>query len=186
MGMTIPVLFMPIDANSVGPLNSWDDVWRHIEPFADGSKLLPPLRMASSRNWWHLEWTSDLADKKSLPGLAFLRSPYCLLTTAEIAAAIRSIVTLLEQFSTPDENCDSLRDVDQFFMDQETTQPKDAADKRLQSAYREAVVKQDVSVTSDAGYYALVDFYSFLKSLVTSLTEALLDGRAFLWAQHPA
>lgn len=188
MGATVPIFFMPIDPALSGTVDSWDTAWPHLEPNFEGTTVLPPLHMAMSRNWWHLQLAEDTARRLDVSGLEFLSLERICLATDQIGAAIRGVTNLLEHAQADDATDDSMRDVDKAFVQIESETSGDeitVRDAPLR-AYREARPKQQIDVTSDGGYLAHVDYLCFLKSLLASLVEALIDGKHFLYVRCPS
>jgi len=145
------------------------------------------LRTSTSRNWWYQHAVGLLSEHLQIDDLGFIQKEIVCLDKHDIEAGIKAIdkLLLLCQSGIPELTPEMEKEGSIYILrnydDGNKSRKFSAA--QIQKAYAESRVVSDVSEYSDIGYNALVEIFSFLKSLQASLQECLSQNKKLLYVQ---
>jgi hypothetical protein len=185
MSYYIPIFFFPANDDEVPlKLESWQTVDKLLSKKWD-TRQHSGLRTTASRNWWHQDAVSLICKYLQITGLEFLQREIVCLDIPEIYNGLSAIDSLLDacQHGIPEltpemENNGSIWSLRNYYEGYEVNK---FTRMQIDEAIAEACPTLEIEGFADQGYNALVEFFSFLKTLYATFQECLSQNKKFLW-----
>lgn len=187
MSHYIPVFYFPVDKYEL-PTELKD--WRSVENLI-GERLNKreeyKLWVSTSRNGWFQHALGLICDSLNIEGHEFIQSEIACLDIEEIQLAIKALEELLNSIrdGIPDLGAKIEKEGSILFLRRyyKGNKMKKYSAKDLRRAYNEAKPNNDIEGVPDVGYESIVNFYSFIKSLLASARDCLRQGKCLLYVQ---
>ncbi len=177
MSHFIPVFYIPIKfAEIPNSLTSWHSVEEILSESWE-KRIENGVRISSSRNWWFQHSLSLICKDLKMNGLDFLLQEIVCLKNDDLKLAQNTLEIIISQIksgipplSKTSEEEGSIWGLRYYY---ENKKPKKYSKKELEKAFEEAQPLNEIGNGEDIGYKSIVDFYSFIKSLLEIINLSL-------------
>ena len=166
MGHNIPTFFFPVNEKDLNGSDLTEDFVQNLLGVKFESRYDEGIREVTSRNWWYQETVLELAKRLKISGLEFLSQELIVLEKPKLSHTIVSLNQLLSKISG------SIP----VFSDQQNEEYAGIAELRsvdCSLAFQRSTPDIVINPSVDSGFEAVVGFYSFLKSIIAAINNAL-------------
>ena len=166
MGHNIPTFFFPVNEKDLNGSDLTEDIVQNLLGDKFESRYDEGIREVTSRNWWYQEMVLELAKSLKISGLEFLSEELLVLDKPKLLQTFGSLDQLLSKISS------SIP----VFSEQQNEEYAGIAELRsvdCSLAFQRSTPDIVINPSVDSGFEAVEGFYSFLKSIIAAINNAL-------------